>query len=101
MDELKNDKTLISSLVEEFYYTIRDRLEKDPDYDPELYPHAHEFFKIRKWVKKEEEKKREEAEKQQKKEQEAAEGGASTSLDTPTASASSSSTAGAATGENN
>ena len=99
MEELKNDKTLVGSLVEEFYYTIRDHLEKDPDYDPELYPHAHEFFKVRKWVKKEEEKKREEAEKQQKKEQ-AAEGGASTSA-APTASSSSSSTAAAATGENN
>ena len=91
MEELKNDKTLVGSLVEEFYYTIRDRLEKDPNYDPELYPHAHEFFKVRKWVKKEEEEKRKEAEKQQKKE--AAEGGASTSA-TPTASSSS-------TGENN
>ena len=91
MEELKNDKTLVGSLVEEFYYTIRDRLEKDPNYDPELYPHAHEFFKVRKWVKKEEEEKRKEAEKQQKKE--VAEGGASTSA-TPTASSSS-------TGENN
>ena len=91
MEELKNDKTLVGSLVEEFYYTIRDRLEKDPNYDPELYPHAHEFFKVRKWVKKEEEEKRKEAEKQQKKE--AAGGGASTSA-TPTASSSS-------TGENN
>ena len=91
MEELKNDKTLVGSLVEEFYYTIRDRLEKDPNYDPELYPHAHEFFKVRKWVKKEEEEKRKETEKQQKKE--VAEGGASTSA-TPTASSSS-------TGENN
>ena len=91
MEELKNDKTLVGSLVEEFYYTIRDRLEKDPNYDPELYPHAHEFFKVRKWVKKEEEEKRKEAEKQQKKE--AAEGGASISA-TPTASSSSA-------GENN
>ena len=91
MEELKNDKTLVGSLVEEFYYTIRDHLEKDPNYDPELYPHAHEFFKVRKWVKKEEEEKRKEAEKQQKKE--AAEGGASISA-TPTASSSSA-------GENN
>jgi hypothetical protein len=97
MEELKNDKTLVGSLVEEFYYTIRDRLEKDPDYDPELYPHAHEFFKVRKWVKKEEEEKRKEAEKQQAAAM--AEGGASTSA-TPTASSSSSSAA-AATGENN
>ena len=65
MDELKNDQTLISSLVEEFYYSIRERLEKDPGYDPEKYPNAHEFFKVRKWPgqKKEGDKKEEGGEK--------------------------------------
>lgn len=88
-----NDKSLVESLVEEFYYTIRERLEKDPDYDPEQYPHAHEFFTVRKWAKKQEEEKRikEEAEKAKKLQ---AEGGASASS-TPTTSSA------AATGENN
>ena len=63
MEDLKSDKSLVESLVEEFYYTIRDRLEKDPEYDPEKYPSAHEFFKVRKWPgqQKEEDKKKGEA----------------------------------------
>ena len=88
--------------MEEFYYTIRDRLEKDPDYDPEKYPHAHEYFKVRKWVgqqKEEEEKKKAEAAEKEKQAQ--AEGGASSSTEAKTGQEATPTTSQAAMGEDN
>ena len=81
VDKLKTDKSLVSGVVEEFYYSIRERIENDEeDYDPEKYPNSHKFYRIRKWPgqkKQEEEEKADAAAKEEEDKKEGATGGTS------------------------
>ena len=48
VSEAKDDQELVSSLSERMYYNMRERLEKDPDFKPERFPNAQNFYEPRK-----------------------------------------------------
>ena len=43
-NDLSNDHALINSYQEDIHSSIRTRLSEDPDFKPDDFPHADEFF---------------------------------------------------------